>query len=248
MIRRFNRFELKYVIPVATRDALESSLQEHMTTDEFGGSDGSYRVTSLYYDTRNLDCYWAKIEGTKYRRKLRVRIYGAEEGDDTSRGMVEIKQRINRTVQKRRVALSDAYRLCGGEPPRAFDDPEDAAVASEVVFLVRTLGLAPSCVISYLRKAYVGGQYESGLRITFDQLLSCRGPQMLLAPGAPTYMFMSPDVLVMEVKVNDRIPLWVARMLARHHCSLQRVSKYCRGLFCLRSREPAGILEGVSDG
>ena len=43
------------------------------------------------------------------------------------------------------------------------------------------------------------------------------------------------DTIVMEVKVNDAVPLWVSRMIARHNCSLRRISKYCKGLACLRS-------------
>ncbi|MEE8410229.1 MAG: polyphosphate polymerase domain-containing protein [Myxococcota bacterium] len=239
MIRRFNRFELKYIIPVQVRDAVRRDLELNMQPDVHGDADGSYRVTSLYYDTPNLDCFRAKVEGIKYRRKLRARIYG-EHGDDPDvMTMVEIKQRINRTVQKRRVAvpLARAYALCAGvgDGAEVWDDPDDALVGSEVEFLVRSLRLEPVCVISYLRQAFVGSRYEPGLRITFDQVLGCRGPEALLGSGTPTRLFMDPGWLVMEVKVNDAVPLWVARTLSRHQCSLRRISKYCTGLACLRS-------------
>lgn len=237
MIRRFNRFELKYIIPVTVRDALRRDLELNMQPDAHGDADGSYRVTSLYYDTADLACFRAKVEGIKYRRKLRVRIYSehADEASDTA--MVEIKQRINRTVQKRRVAvtLERAYALCTGSNVAPWADRDDASVASEIEFLVRNLRLEPTCVISYLRQAFVGSRYESGLRITFDQRLSCRGPEALLGSGLPSHAFMDPSWLVMEVKVNDAVPLWVARMLARNQCSLRRISKYCTGLACLRS-------------
>jgi SPX domain protein involved in polyphosphate accumulation len=36
--------------------------------------------------------------------------------------------------------------------------------------------------------------------------------------------------VVMEVKANDRVPLWLANLLARHQCPLRRYSKYCNGV------------------
>lgn len=231
-IRRFNRFELKYIIPVSQRDDLCEDLRHQMTTDAHGDGAGYYRVTSLYYDAPNFACYHSKIEGIKYRRKVRVRIYGRYVQNDDEIVHLEIKQRINRTVQKRRirVPLKVANAIIRGETWPEFEDVQDQEVASEVQFLARRLDLEPACVISYLRQAWVGSEAESGLRITFDQALSYRGPEFGLLPGIADRRFMPDDQTILEVKCNEAVPLWVTRMLARHRISLTRVSKYCLGL------------------
>lgn len=236
MIRRFNRYELKFIIPVKTRDALLPALLEHMTFDPHGAGDGSYRVTSLYYDSADLSCYRAKLEGIKYRRKVRLRLYGEDPASGNPTAMVEIKQRINRTVQKRRIALplDEGFALCKGHTDYAFDREDDRRVVEEVQFLVRTLDLRPACVISYLRQAYVGSRYEPNLRVTFDQVITCAPPHAGLDPTHLIPIF-DPRWLVMEVKADEAVPVWVSRLLSRNDCQLRRISKYCAGIGKLAS-------------
>jgi hypothetical protein len=245
MIRRFNRFELKYLIQSAQLPALVDDIKSQMTRDPHGGESG-YRVTSLYYDSADLRCYWAKRDGIKYRRKLRVRVYG-ESAEARQPVMVEIKQRINRTVQKRRVCLplDEAYALCDGHPVDKPADPLDRAVLSEVELLVRLLVLQPACVISYLRQPWIGGPYDRGLRVTFDAQLSCRGPESGLAAGQPAHHFIPPDWFVLEIKADDKVPLWVTRMVSRHGLQLKRMSKYCAGLALLRGLDRATELPAM---
>src|SRR5690349_17441490 len=116
MIRRFNRYELKYVIPIWKARLMLSELKLHAVPDAHAGETG-YPLVSLYYDSPELDCFWTKVDGLKYRRKVRIRIYPEADIETTSHGMVEIKQRTNRTVKKRRLKLplDLAHRLCIGE-------------------------------------------------------------------------------------------------------------------------------------
>jgi SPX domain protein involved in polyphosphate accumulation len=239
MIRRFNRFELKYLVTAPLRDALLPEIRERMTPDLEGSDRGVYRVTSLYFDTPDLAFFRAKREGIKFRRKLRIRIYGNHVPGSDPQAMVEIKQRINRTVQKRRLALrcSQASALCGGDFHDPIADARDSEVAWEVEFLVRSLHLSPTCVITYVRHAFLGGAYEPGLRVTFDEGLRCSGPERGLE-ATELFHFLPPDRLVLEAKVNEAIPLWFVRLLARHSIPLQRYSKYCEGLAHLRGLAP----------
>ena len=231
MIRRFNRWELKYLVPSVVRDELLPVIRAHMSPDQEGGRDGTYRVTSLYWDTADYRCYRAKIDGINFRRKLRIRRYGALEGESPT-VMVEIKQRTNRTTQKRRLALSpaEAFALCEGELPGTLEDPRDLRVAEEVVFLAGAQQLRPACVISYERRAFVGSDYEPGLRITFDRDLTAGAPAGGLGSLQRPRRFVPADWLVLEVKSNDVVPLWVSRMLAAEACTLGHFSKYCSGL------------------
>ncbi len=239
MIRTFNRFELKYIVPSQLRPSLLENVRAQMTPDAEGSESGVYRVTSLYYDTADLQFYRSKLDGLKYRRKVRIRLYGEpqHEGQEV---MVEIKQRINRTTQKRRVCLPlpEAYKLCAGRLERELDDAKDRRTAAEVEYLARSLVLSPRCVIAYTRQAFMGGPYEPGLRLTFDYGLCCWDGSRGLFGTAQRHGFLSPDLMVLEVKANEHIPMWVSHMLARHGCALRRYSKYCNGLAHLMSVVP----------
>ncbi len=242
MIRRFNRYELKYIVTVAKVDQIIDDLLSMTQPDKHGGREG-YPIVSLYYDSPGLDFFWDKIEGIKFRRKVRIRIYprsaaeGGIEAVDT--GMVEIKQRINRTVQKRRLALplAEAEQLCDGTFERDDLDPMDQQVASEVQYIVQAMHLAPTCITAYRRQAFEGGLYDAGLRVTFDTMVSCRTHGLKVNLAAENHFILPPDWSIMEVKVNDAIPDWMTSLLARHGCRLQRVSKYCAGLALARGIE-----------
>ncbi len=242
-IRRFNRYELKYLLPAVRARAVMNDLAAMVRPDEHGGERG-YRIVSLYFDSPGLDMYRAKLDGLKFRRKLRLRVY-PDAQDRVSRGMVEIKQRINRTVQKRRIelVLPAAEALCRGERPPGELDELDEQVVGEVRYLVAAMHLRPTCVVSYWRRAFVGGRYDLGLRVTFDTLLRSRVDPLSVRAGWGGSLFLPPDWCVMEVKVNDSVPDWVVSWLARHNCQLHRVSKYCAGLRHAR-RQRIEVLPG----
>ena len=84
---------------------------------------------------------------------------------------VEIKQRYDKTIQKRRIALpyKDAMTLCN---ERCFPDDydeRDRPVMEEVLAMIEERNLQPTLITSYFRHAYTGTDYDTnGLRITFD--------------------------------------------------------------------------------
>lgn len=210
------------------------ALAEYMTPDEEGDEYGRYHIVSLYYDTEDYKAYWDKIEGHKYRRKIRIRVYGNSLESENSHCFVEIKQRLNKTLQKRRVILpySTAVALCGDGQPVSVDSEVDQATVSEIQYLHDTLALEPACVVGYDRLAFNGGEYDVGLRVTFDTNLKGRTHDLsLLSEGwAENQFFLPLEWCIMEVKVNYRVPYWLTEMIARHRCTLRRISKYCAAL------------------
>ena len=79
-IRKFNRFELKYLISYDTAQKLQEDLKKYVIPDSYSKKDnGLYALSSLYYDTDDYRFYWEKLEWLKYRRKLRIRQYETEE-------------------------------------------------------------------------------------------------------------------------------------------------------------------------
>ena len=100
-LHSFNRYEIKYLLDEFRVAELRSELVARMASDPFSPR-GGYPVTSLYYDTADLRFYWEKIEGLRFRRKLRMRLYGRPaDCTDQTPVQVEIKQRVNRVTQKR---------------------------------------------------------------------------------------------------------------------------------------------------
>lgn len=228
MIRTFNRYEIKYVLTVSQMFAVIEDLKQFMESDPYALARGGYVISSLYYDSHDYECYRNKVDGIKFRRKLRIRRY---ENTGSDRVFVEIKQRINRTVQKRRVplTLAEASTVCSGNP-LVGERQEDNALISEIRYLHHCLKLRRACIIKYHRRAFQGGRYERGLRVTFDTNLRYRVHSLDFDSSAQNRFFLPPDTCILEVKTNDRIPTWLTLLLARHQCELSRVSKYVLGL------------------
>jgi hypothetical protein len=226
MIKRFNRFELKYVLRLEHYLQILPFIKLNMKRDEYALSEtGKYTINSLYYDSPGLDCFVNKLDGIKFRRKVRIRKYQ----DSTDNAFVEIKERINRSVRKRRciMPLSDAFALCHGDTlDLSVLDASDHACANEVFFLAKTLRLNPVCIIHYQREAFTGSKYEPGLRVTFDTNLKYRTHQLNPALFGGEKYFFDPDVMIMEIKTNDKLPIWLSSVVTALECSLNKVSKY----------------------
>jgi hypothetical protein len=58
-LHAFNRFELKYLVPVEEAAEIRDELAERMDRDEHSPV-GGYGVWSLYYDTPELRFYWRR--------------------------------------------------------------------------------------------------------------------------------------------------------------------------------------------
>jgi SPX domain protein involved in polyphosphate accumulation len=235
VIKRFNRYEIKYSIPVSSFRHLKPDLERFLGRDKHGGESGFYSIASLYFDTPDFDCYRNKLDGLLFRRKLRIRVY-PDKPDGTA--FVEIKQRVNRTVQKRRLAmtLADAYAMCSGSMHFKLSDADDQEVADEVHYLVTSLRLRPKNVIAYTRQAYEGHTVDPGMRLTFDTLIRTRRAGFDLEVPQQTQIAFPARLSIMEVKANERVPHWLTSLLARHQCTLTRVSKYCHGIATIATR------------
>jgi hypothetical protein len=236
-IRKFNRFELKYLITLQQAEKFKSALRAYLIPDEHGNNQGSYALTSLYYDSPDLRCYWEKENGIRFRRKLRIRRYETGEPltDETS-VFIEIKQRVDRVTQKRRAVLPyrDALRLCNDRqiPDHA---PEDRATIEEIYAFLWHYNLRPISIVRYDRQAFIGTEYDPGLRVTFDTRLSFQSYPLHLHEWPSGLPMLPPNLVVMEIKVNERIPYWLTEMIAAHNLQMERVSKYCRSIDAARN-------------
>ena len=229
------RYELKYLLRREQVGPLVEELRQTLTLDPHSGPLGTYPITSLYYDTPDYKAYWDKLDGHRSRRKVRVRVYGDTRVTPETPAFLEIKQRINKMMRKRRAVLPyaqavdfDGYEDVGAEL-LAQGKAAEAALLHETYYLYRTLQLRPACVATYDRMAFEGDDLAPDLRITLDTNLRGRIHDLtLLSTGsAADRQVLGPDYAVLEVKANHNIPRWVAQLTARHHCTFYRISKYC---------------------
>ena len=233
-IRYFDRYELKYIIDRLQYQRLVEAVGDFMTPDDEGDAHGRYGITSLYYDTVDYKAYWDKIEGHRFRRKVRVRVYGNQTVTSDTKCFAEIKQRLNKTLQKKRVLLpyTEALALCSQGESVETNSEWERKIVDEIRYLHDVLQLQPACIVSYDRLAFNGDEYNPGLRVTFDTNLKGRAHDLdLRSPGqAENKFFILPTWSILEVKVNHRVPAWLAKLINRHGCTLRRISKYCTAL------------------
>lgn len=252
-IRQFNRFELKYLVSIKQAEAVKASVRKYMVPDTYGNRDGRYAIANLYYDSPDFRCYREKQAGIKFRRKLRIRHY--EMGDvltEDTPVYLEIKQRVDRVIQKRRAALSylDALRLCNDRHMPECEPP-DQALLEEIYVMLWRYHLVPTVIVHYNRQAFIGSIYDAGMRVTFDTDLTFQTHPLRLHEEQSSLPFLPPDWVILEVKVNDRIPHWLTELIALHNLKLFRISKYCKSIEVawnmpgMQSRSP--LAEGVGE-
>jgi hypothetical protein len=70
-IRRFNRFEIKYLLTLKQASRFKEHLRAYLIADEHGGRTGHYTVTNLYYDSPDYRCF-QEMTLNKRTRKQRV--------------------------------------------------------------------------------------------------------------------------------------------------------------------------------
>ncbi|WP_105620093.1 polyphosphate polymerase domain-containing protein [Vallitalea okinawensis] len=224
----FNRWELKYIVHIKDQYKLINELNKYVVQDQ-NGTNGMYKIKSLYYDTDDYLFYREKVDGQKYRQKVRVRGYNTINLSDQV--YIEIKQRYNQTVQKRRVKLplTNAYQML--DPNEQIDiisgyNSKDKEVIDEILYLKYLYHLSPKVIVSYDRKAFMG-YYEDDLRITFDTNLRCRSYNVRLDEQADETYFIPPQYSILEIKANHKIPIWLTSIIHRYNVQSNRVSKYC---------------------
>jgi hypothetical protein len=229
-IRSFNRFELKYLLSLEKAEEFKQDIKSFVHFDHFSKEKGFYPIRSLYFDSKELSCYWEKIEGLKFRRKLRIRSYGNGE-QESDAVFVEVKQRVNRVTQKRRIELpyQEAMELVTNDQFWKEDSSFQSFIEEVQVFR-NQYQLIPQAVVQYNREALVGGSYDEGLRITFDRSIESRLNNLELTETDGTSYILPPSQCIMEIKVNDRIPYWLTEKVAKHELRMIRVSKYCRAI------------------
>ena len=213
----FKRYEKKYLLSAEQYADLMEKLREHIEPDEYFQS----TVCSLYYDTDDCSLIRHSVEAPVYKEKLRLRSYGVPTPD--SPVFVELKKKYKGIVYKRRVtmAAADAARGLRGEG----GPPEDGQMEREIDWFLRLNRPAPRAYIACERTAWRAVD-DPELRITFDEHIRWRERDLDLCAGSEGEPLTGEGQVLMELKIPQAAPLWLARLLSDEQLFPTGFSKY----------------------
>lgn len=226
------RYEFKFLVNAETKKKILDKLKPGLIPDPHAVQ-GSYRITSLYFDTLDHAAFWDKLDGQAIRKKVRLRYYG----EQPERPFLEMKGRYYQQVLKRRFPLDpELGKACLDldldlrDIPFQAKNPGEEEAFYEIQKLATTKFLRGAVVIAYLREAWVG-RIDPGLRVTFDHFCQAHAPGSHLASATHAGLpFLDEKQIVFELKFNRRVPLWVRDELANCLVRPTRISKYAAGL------------------
>ncbi len=225
-IEVFNRYEIKFIINDDVYRQIKPQLEEYMVADAHSRSGESYSICNIYYDTPDNAIIRKSIEKPAYKEKLRLRSYGLVGKQDWV--YLEIKKKFNGCVNKRRttITLGDAYHYLETKQKPVALNQTNEQILNEIDFMVqRYPNLRPALYLSYDRNAMFGIENKN-FRITFDTNIRTRRESVGLDTGNYGELLLPKGVWVMEVKVKEAIPLWLAELLSRYKIYPTSFSKY----------------------
>jgi len=218
------RHEVKYYI--SKREAFELSLllRNNMRLDSNADNLGSYWIRSLYFDTLDNKDYYEKIIGHNIRKKIRLRIYDKA----TTLVKLEIKNKINHYTYKESINISrkDANKLIVGDSSSLLNYKEDAT--NKVFLFMHRDIYRPTVIIDYEREAYLY-PFEN-IRVTLDRnVRAAYNANNLFAENICMIPVFNNEILVLEIKYDHMIPIFLKRVLSNFAIESSQISKYCLG-------------------
>ena len=218
VINVMKRYELKYLPDRGQTAFLVNRLKGHMEPDRYGMTS----IASLYYDTPDFRLIRASLDKPAFKEKIRLRSYGLATED--SPVFLELKRKASGIVYKRRVqtTIPEVRKFFAGKDGLF----EDRQISRELSWFRDSYKpLQPACLIIYDRVAY----YEPGgdLRLTIDF-----NPRYRMEEGLNLTSSMDGTLLrgdgdtVLEIKVQEAIPLWLTAILDEGQIYKNSFSKY----------------------
>lgn len=211
------RYELKYILSASQAENLLARLQGHMVLDRYGRTS----IASLYYDTPDSRLIRSSLEKPKFKEKMRLRSYGMATPD--SPVYLELKRKADDIVYKRRVQSTvpavDAFLAGRGALG------EDSQINREITYFRDFYGaLVPACLIIYDREAYY--EPDGDLRLTVDFNPRYRVDQLNLTTSMAGSLLLPAGSAILEIKVQEALPLWLSRILTEERIVKGSFSKY----------------------
>ena len=211
------RYELKYIITKEQAKYLENAIADYMKMDDYGKTS----VMSIYYDTTDYQLIRHSLEKPNFKEKIRLRSYGLSELGNPV--YLELKRKANDVVYKRRMqtTIKEATDFFNYK----IDIKDKSQIAKEITYFRNNYGfLVPTCLIIYDRVAYY--QEGSSLRLTIDYNPRYRCSNLCLNDSLEGIPLIGDDKAILEIKIQDAIPLWLSHILDKGNMYKNSFSKY----------------------
>ena len=217
------RVERKFYLPPGRVDLAYAVLRQVCRNDP-GYPEG--RVTSLYFDTADLDSYYASASGDWERHKVRLRWYGEVDEAATATVFLELKTRRGLSTTKRRRTFSvSSERLLPDGLSEGVIDRVTLVDALAKMGHHASAPLRPTVAVSYRRRRLI--EMLAGVRVSIDSEITSK----LVAKdiGAGAFDVRLPGGVV-EVKGPDMDLPASLRRISLLDTGWSRFSKYCQCL------------------
>ena len=221
------RRELKYYINYFDYTYLTSILSNLFNKDRYNQKIDGYHVRSIYFDNKSDNNYYQKISGIEARKKYRIRIYNLN--SDTVR--LEIKNKHNNIILKETLIIrsEDVEKITSGDYNCLlnYTDP----IANKIYFEFNKDYYRPVTIIDFIRNAYF---YDfNDIRITFDKQLEKNEVNVfdIFEKNLKMDPFLSSNKIILEIKYNNILPLWIKNLLQISRFESCAISKYTLSRF-----------------
>ncbi len=211
------RYEMKYILNPIQREYLVKKLEGHMKVDKYGLTS----IASLYYDTPDYRLIRNSLEKPEFKEKMRLRSYGL--ADENSPVYLEIKRKAYGIVYKRRV--QSRIPIVDKFFSREADICEGGQINREITaFRDYYRTLIPTCLIIYDRVAYY--EPNGDLRLTIDKDPRYRTAELNLTSSMDGISLLDEGYSILEIKVQQAMPLWLTQILSGGGIYKSSFSKY----------------------
>lgn len=206
VITAMKRYEVKYILNEEQYNFLVKELEGHMCIDKYGLTS----IASIYYDTPDYRLIRTSIEKPPFKEKIRLRSYGLAKPN--GKVFLELKRKAQGLVYKRRVETTE-------ESVNRFFSYEgnitaDGQIAREITtFRDFYKTLVPAILIIYDRVAYY--QPDGDLRLTIDRNPRYRTSDLNLTTSMEGKPLLPKGSAILEIKVQQSMPLWLTSILSR---------------------------------
>lgn len=199
------RSEIKYILSKEQLEYFRSALIGHMEIDQYGKTS----IESLYLDTPDMRLIRTSIEKPAYKEKIRIRSYGLANEESTV--YLELKRKSCGLVYKRRIPLKEYQTNLIYQDHRIMDNSQ---IAKEInYFIVFYKQLIPAFLIIYDRTAYF--EPNTDLRLTIDENPRYRKDRLTLHSGLDGIPLLDDGGAILEIKVQEAMPLWLTEILSK---------------------------------
>ena len=210
------RYEYKYILNEEQTSYLKEMIKSHMILDEYGLTS----IQSLYFDTPDFRLVRNSLEKPMFKEKMRLRSYGLAK--NYTNVFLELKRKYDGIVYKRRIKskidLVNSFLNYDSEI-------NDTQIEKEITYFRNYYeNLIPSCLIIYDRLAYF--EENGDLRLTIDHSPRYRFDNLNLTSSLNGSLLLKPGYTILEIKVQDSMPLWLTKILNDAKIYKSSFSKY----------------------